>query len=300
MSESKELKPKSFRIDEETAEKFKQISNELGNNQQATLSKLIEAYEFQKGKAMIFDKKEDIETFEKYITLLTRMYMDSLETNQIITEAVRSEFVALLNSKDTTIQDLQENVEFLEYNKKKHDEEVGSMKHTIGNMTKQIQILESQATTSYKEYERTIEDKDKLNKALTESCNNLKTRLEDLTLSHSNILENIKHAEEIQIQNHSLENEINKLNNKIEFLNSELEHASKKLIESEQNHKIIISNIEDKESIKLEKRILELNKKHQEKIESLHNLHQNEIDKYQSKYKELLERIEQENKSKHK
>ena len=44
-----EVKPRSFRIDEETAEKFKKICLEAGLNQQETLAKLIESYELQAG-----------------------------------------------------------------------------------------------------------------------------------------------------------------------------------------------------------------------------------------------------------
>ena len=65
MADGKELKPKSFRIDEATAERFKEISGQLGGNQQETLAKLIEAYEFQSGKAILTDKKADIEQFEQ-------------------------------------------------------------------------------------------------------------------------------------------------------------------------------------------------------------------------------------------
>ena len=49
MTESRELKPKSFRIDDETAKKFKEISENIGGNQQEAMAKLIEAYEFQAG-----------------------------------------------------------------------------------------------------------------------------------------------------------------------------------------------------------------------------------------------------------
>ena len=65
MADGKELKPKSFRIDDETAEKFKEISNTIGGNQQETLAKLIEAFEFQSGKAILTEKKADIEQIEK-------------------------------------------------------------------------------------------------------------------------------------------------------------------------------------------------------------------------------------------
>ena len=60
--ESNELKPRSFRLDDETANKIKEISASIGSsNQQETLSKLIEAYEFQTGKERLAGKKEEIE-----------------------------------------------------------------------------------------------------------------------------------------------------------------------------------------------------------------------------------------------
>ena len=60
MADDKVLKPKSFRIDDETAERFKEISASIGGNQQETLAKLIEAFEFQSGKAILTEKKADI------------------------------------------------------------------------------------------------------------------------------------------------------------------------------------------------------------------------------------------------
>ena len=42
MADNKETKPRSFRIDDETAEKFKEISSVISGNQQQTLAKLIE------------------------------------------------------------------------------------------------------------------------------------------------------------------------------------------------------------------------------------------------------------------
>ena len=40
MADGKELKPKSFRIDDVTADKFKEISSDIAGNQQETLAKL--------------------------------------------------------------------------------------------------------------------------------------------------------------------------------------------------------------------------------------------------------------------
>ncbi len=111
MGDSKELKPKSFRIDDVTADRFKEISAQIGGNQQETLAKLIEAYEFQGGKAVLTEKKADIEQFERYVTALTRMFMGSLQENQDLAAIVRTEFEAQLKSKDDVIQDLQEKLQ---------------------------------------------------------------------------------------------------------------------------------------------------------------------------------------------
>ena len=133
-----ELKPKSFRIDDITADKFKEISADIGGNQQETLSKLIEAYEFQAGKTILTDKKSDIEQFEKYVNSLTRMYMGSLEDNQNLTETIRTEFDAMLKSKDVTIQDLQEQLKKL----KQTEKEATARKNSDG--TVDIHFLEPQ------------------------------------------------------------------------------------------------------------------------------------------------------------
>lgn len=108
MADGKELKPKSFRITDETAEKLKEIAATIGGNQQEVLAKLIETYELQTSKNVLSDKSAEIEQFERYITAISRMYMANLEDNQNITKTVQAEFDALLRSKDTTIQDLQE------------------------------------------------------------------------------------------------------------------------------------------------------------------------------------------------
>lgn len=171
----KEVKPKSFRIDDETAEKFKELSSKFGN-QQETLAKLIETYEFQSGKAILKDKKADIEQFEKYVSCLTRMYMGALEDNQNISETVRIEFEALLKSKDITIQNLQKQIS------------------TLQNLTTENKLLENKLEESEIKLEKIqsqLADKEQLNKTLTESYHILKSKL-DLMTEQISEAENIK------------------------------------------------------------------------------------------------------------
>jgi hypothetical protein len=88
VADEKVLRPKSFRLDDETADKFRKIGETIGANQQETLERLIQAYELQIGKSNLTEKKADMEKFESYIAILNRMYMASLEDNQHITDVV--------------------------------------------------------------------------------------------------------------------------------------------------------------------------------------------------------------------
>ena len=178
MADGKELKPRSFRIDDETAERIKEISNIIGGNQQETIAKLIEAYEFQSGKAVLIEKKADIEQFEKYITAITRMFMGSLEDNQNITETVRTEFDALLTSKDAVIQDLQEKLTVAK--QVKEDATLKARTHADENarLHEVIESLHHEYNTKMDDMQSMLSDKDNLNKALTDSCNDLKSKIE--------------------------------------------------------------------------------------------------------------------------
>ena len=181
MADGKELKPKSFRINDETADKFKEISANIGGNQQETLAKLIEAYEFQAGKATLTDKKADIEQFEKYVNALVRMFMGSLEDNQNITDTVRTEFDAQLKSKDTTIQDLQSQLTVAKQLKEEAITRAKAHADENARLNGVIDSLNTEYNSKMDDMQSMLADKDSLNKALTDSCNDLKHKVESMT-----------------------------------------------------------------------------------------------------------------------
>lgn len=180
MTDSRELKPKSFRIDEKTAKKFKEISAAIGGNQQETLAKLIETYEFQAGKAILIDKKSDIDQFEKYVNAITRMFMGVLEDNQNMTETVRTEFDALLKSKDATIQDLQNKLEIAKTCQQESDEKAKILSDANADLKNKLLKLQSDANTKIGDLNAMLADKDKLNHALADLCDELKSKLENM------------------------------------------------------------------------------------------------------------------------
>ena len=106
-----ELKPRSFRITDATANKIKELSEQIGGNQQQVLATLIESYELQMAKTMFDAEKRDrISKFESYATLLTRLFMDSIEEGANALDVAKTEVDAMLKSKDQVIIQLQDRI----------------------------------------------------------------------------------------------------------------------------------------------------------------------------------------------
>lgn len=252
MSDSKELKPKSFRIDDETANKFKDISATIGGNQQETLSKLIEAYEFQNGKAILTEKKADIEQFENYVTALTRMFMGSLEDNQNVTETVKTQFEAQLKSKDITIQDLQEKLETAKQSEK--EAKINSSTYSDENkrLNEYIESLQKKYNSKLDDMQSMLADKEKANQTLTDHSESLKMQLK----KYEGIEEQLNELESLETENKRLQDQLER---------KELEH---------------------------EKAILNFEREKQNEISELKNKHIADIEHYQNQYKELLEKME--------
>lgn len=205
---------RSFRITEATADKIKEIAAEIGGNQQQTLSKLIEAYEMQKGKAVLTDKRNDIETFESYINAITRMYMSSLEDNQNASNIIRTEFEAQLISKDNLIQDLQKQLKEAKETETTATAQAEGLKEENTRLNKYIESLTSEFEAKTKDLQGIITDKSNLNRALNETVEQLKmqnTGMErkieeaaalkaELENCKNDLSETIKEKDQLQLQ----------------------------------------------------------------------------------------------------
>lgn len=292
MAEGKELKPKSFRIDDETAEKFKEISASIGGNQQETLAKLIEAFEFQSGKAILTERKADIEQFEKYVNAITRMYMSSLEDNQNITETVRTEFDALLKSKDATIQDLQEKLTVTK--QLKEDAAIKAKSHADENarLNDYINSINTEYNSKMDDMQSMLADKDHLNKALTDSCNDLKHKVESMKEDVEQFTVIQTELEQLKLEHDALTKEKSDIEKQLEQEN--VTH-NKAIADLQQHEKEALERQKEQSQIALDKAVLELEKQYQEQIQQLKAEKQAEVDKYQQKYFDLLEQLKNSN-----
>lgn len=229
------LKPRSFRITDDVLKRFQEISQDIGGNQQQTLAKLIEAFEFQKGKTILTEKKADIELFERYVSAITRMFMGSLEDNQNITATIRTEFERQLDSKEKIIIDLQNKIELLKMERNEAVQIKGSLEETVAMFNKRI---ENEYEPKLKDLSDEIGKRDKQASILSDSYNELKRRAESV--------------KELQEENKALLEQNKKLNNELleqKQMSLELkENYLKQIEEYQQKYKAALEQLETKQA----------------------------------------------------
>lgn len=150
--------PKAFRITEETANKFKEIAQDLGGNQQQTLAKLIEVYETESGKEALPEMREQIDTFDSHLHALSAIFLQILESNHTMRAQVRTEYQAQLGSKDRTIMELQERLKETETDKDEFQKKENNYHAQIKADAEKISVLEKELEKEQKHFGKLEEE----------------------------------------------------------------------------------------------------------------------------------------------
>lgn len=286
--ENKALKPRSFRISEDVANQFKEIAGSMDANQQETMQLLINAYYMQEQKGQLTEHKADIEQFEAYATSMIAMFTKALQSNHDMRETVMSEFDALLQSKDAVIQDLQTKLKVAQDLKADAIEKSKLYKDENARLEKELEEVKTDRETKIVDLNNMLNDKEQLNKALTDSCNDLKAKVEsmaaeckEITQIRTQLTDITAEREKLMKDKSKLEKELNKINK--QFTDREKDHKADK--------ETALKQREAELKVEHDKAVLNLEKKYQEKIQALKDEKSKQIDEYQTKYLELLEKI---------
>lgn len=297
-----ETKVKSFRITDETADKFKVIASEIGGNQQIALAKLIECYEMQQGKAKLNESKTEIEKFEGYTLAINRMFISALENNQNLKETIRAEFEAELKAKDDVIKTIQLQLEKNKKAKNEAEETAGLCKENLMKFQLEMQRMNKDSDDKITSLQEKLQDKDKMNNILQASCESLTLEINELRDKAKNFVE----LEEEFMQLKKKEKEYEKEKSDILLANEKMkldlekeyrEVLEKMKMEYEEIIKDLKSEIEivknEKNNIQInsQKEILDLEKLHAKEIEDIKNTYQQKIDAYQEKYISFMSEV---------
>lgn len=299
MINKSKTQPTAFRLTEETLEKFRDIAQDLGTNQEQALAKLIEVYEMEKGKETIPEMRDNIETFEGYVRAAANMYLQVLEANQSMRALVRTEFESQLKSKDRTIEDLQARVDNAEMIAAKAsekiiecqdaaDEKVRVSQEQVAELEGNLFRLNNQIAeerTMAKERESHLEHK---YVELNEGYEKLRTSEEELRKLTSSLMKETEQLKEktehLQKERRELDAKVFELGRENESLSSEIKREKKnaedELARQKKEFEFIEKNIKTEQQLQLQ--VLENKLREQHKVE-LDELRK-ELDKYKDLY----------------
>ena len=283
--EEQETKVKSFRITDDTAEKFKEIAATIGGNQQETLAKLIENYEMQAGKAAFTDTRAEIEQFEGYTIALNRMFMTAIESQQNMKNLVKAEFDAQLKSKDAIIIDLQKQIEALDAKAKEIAIKEKESLEIVNNIKKEADDAKNNYEASIKVLKDKLDAKEQLNIALSDSLDSLKLKCNDL-----------------QATCNSLTNAKEQYNEDIKQLTSKNDESQKELANIHHENEMLklqLDNNKKTSEFNLQKAVMETEREYGEKLDELKKICEEKLERaesktseYQNKYIAAVEKVQ--------
>ena len=280
--------PKAFRITEETSEKFKEIAQTLGTNQQQTMAKLIEVYEAEMGREAMPEMRENIDTFEGYMRTATSMYMQALESTQNMRALVRTEFESQLKSKDKIIEEFQQRLEKAETVSKNALDKENEYKNTrleLEKQEKQLKLeLEEVRLVSKEKLKQKEADYENLNKSyviLQETEQELRTMISSFMKENEALKEE---NNKYQSEQHLHKKTVSELELENRILTNNLEKEQKKLEEKSEKHEVELKhfkeNYEMRIQFELQKKENEMKDKQKEELDALRK----ELDKYKELY----------------
>lgn len=269
---SKELKIKSFRVDEETFEKFKQIaSNEFGNQGQC-LDALINLYEMENSKASLVERKLEIESFQDYLNKINQLFVTSLQMSRDAEARVREEFLKQLNIKDTTIERLQtREKEYIEKNKalvdkyKNIESKVVELGKANSNLEKDKSTLSQLVSRNYELLEKNKHEIEELEsyKGYKKENSILKEQIEEL---RKEMMDKTVEGREQENIIKSLDKEVEFSKNKFNEMKKELESYKMLLEATRKDHRKELDMLESKYSKMSENEIERVTKGFEEKL----------------------------------
>lgn len=261
--ENKELKVKSFRVNEETFSKFKDIaSNEFGNQAQC-LEALINIYETEESKSVLVGRGLEIETFQDYINKISRLFITSLQLSTDAESRAKESFVKKIEAKDESLAIIKEKMDSLKKDLISEKENVKLLNIKIKDLTSKNSDLESSKNTLSQLANRNYELSIKFENDLIEYKDKLKN-FTDLEKKHDKLKENIiilnSNIEELNNKNKNISNNMEemkiaskKLSNKIKEKDDEV-ISYKTLLEAlkrESNAELVASTNKIKEGYKV-------------------------------------------------
>lgn len=259
--------PTPFRVEQETATKFRETAKEF-SNQDVALNALLAAYEREKLQIANPQFSEALNTFEKYQRLLSAEFTDVLNALSTADERARVDVQKLLESKDATIADLQDAVEKAKKSKQTYEElyngaekEKKAVENSLHSEQVETERLRQEMKEKADQHASILSDKERLNDILSQNISELQGKINEY--------------QEYPKQMQEKDAQIKALSEKVQELETQIKDA-------EYQHKVKLLDVERK----YEKEKSEIRAQLEEKQEALREKYEKEIERLRQRLEE--------------
>lgn len=267
--------PVPMRIRPETADKFRTVAKEF-TDQESALNGLMAAYEREKIQLANPQFAEDMQMFESYQRYLSTKYTEILNALATAEERAKNNVQKLLDSKDSVIQELQDNLEKAKVSKSRYEEfyqvatnekekleeEVRQRKLALEGQRKEMEEKEEQ-------YASSLSDKERLNEILSKNVEEAQEKLKLYAEYPKQFQEKEEKIKELTEQVHQLESQQKEeeYRHRMELLEMEKQHEKERAAQKEV-YDAKMSELRDKHEMEKD-RLREKLEEYQSKIQSL-------------------------------
>ena len=264
----------SFKTDEETRERIKQLIEESGISGKDFFGNLLSAYELEKVKEGSPLLTADIDELESLTKRINAIFINIGERVNTLQATHAEQLRQSQESGNSTIELLQQRIKSLEIERLQDEERIQSFIEDKEQVESQASGLHSRIN----ELEETIQDKNSL-------IGEYKEKLDTLT----SIVNEYKAAsgenQKLKSENAGLTAQIQDYQKQLDLLSSRLDDKAAEYAEQ-------LTKQQDALAITHEKNILELERKHQRELQEQQERHSRKLDEYENKVKTLLEQIQ--------
>ncbi len=271
---AEELKSRSFRIADDTTEKFRQLCSGF-DNQNVALNAMISAYEVQQAKTVITERQTDINDYDTHLQALQRAFLHALEVNENAENRIRQEFQNLLDSKNADISGLQERIKKAEQAEKAAKEQV---KITVTECDERAKQAETKIDSMQKE----LDDVHKQSVELSERLTAVTSQVSDKQQIIESLNQQLKQMKTILDTEKSAEAELKAVKDKLSETEKRYESEVKEL-----KQQLASQRITAEQSAKVAERLAEADKR--EALASLKEAYVSELDELRRKIQALTE-----------
>ncbi len=273
-AEKKQTNTRSYRVDDETAEKIASLAKELGVNQNGVFEVLLSAYELQQDAVIVPEAKKDIEAFVSHLRSIQDAYHNLVSINLQTEEKVRQEFQRRLDNNEKQIADL---IETKEQQKARLEELQDAYKKAEGDLVlKESELAEAKQKVT--EREKSLDDKqtiiDSLTARLPEQAE-IDAKMKSLEQEIQGLRSSLSSSEEARLEAKA----------SVESARAELDMAKMQAAAAEKAHQQEIGTLTKQAAAELKAAVSDARQEERDKA-------QVKLDKLQDKIEEYREQLD--------